>query len=89
MAVELGEGDHIALGRPWLPVVRRWRDPLWPPRQSAGAQEPLPLKLQQPALRHRDGRQSSAAMSLTGIFRWKKSDFTIARECARARWQGS
>ena len=29
-----------------------------------------------------DGRQSSAAMSLTGIFRWEEGDFTTARWCA-------
>ena len=28
MVVELGERDHVALGRPWLPVVHRRRDPL-------------------------------------------------------------
>ena len=39
MAVELGEGNHIALGRPWFPVVRRRSDPLWPRRRSTGAQE--------------------------------------------------
>jgi len=35
-----------------------------------------------------DGRQSSAVMSLTGIFRGKETDFATARGCARVRWQG-
>ena len=30
-----------------------------------------------------DGRHSSAVMSLTGIFRWERGDFTDARGCAR------
>jgi len=53
VAVELGEGDHIALGGPWFPVIRCRRHPLRPRRGNAGTQEPLPLELQQPALRHR------------------------------------
>jgi len=31
-----------------------------------------------------DGRQSSSAMSLTDIFRRKKTDFATARGCTRA-----
>ena len=53
MAVKLGEGNHIALGRPWFPVVRHRHDPFWPRRRSVGAQESFLLELQQPALRHR------------------------------------
>ena len=53
VAVELGEGDHVALGRSWFPVIRHRRNPLRPRRGNAGAQEPLPLELQQLALHHR------------------------------------
>ena len=53
MVMELGEEDHVPLGRSRLRVVRRRRDPLRPRRGNAGEQESLLLELQQPALRHR------------------------------------
>ena len=53
VAVELGKRHYVALGRPGIPVVRLQRDPLRRRQGGAVAQESLPLKLQQPVLRHR------------------------------------
>ena len=45
VAVEIGEGDDIALRRVWFSVLHWRRDPLRLRRGSMGAQEPLLLKV--------------------------------------------
>ena len=50
--MELGEGDNVALRCVWLPVVRRWCDPLRLHQGSTRVQEPLLLQIPQSALRH-------------------------------------
>ena len=64
MAVELDEGDDVALQRAWLPVLHRQRNPLGPHRGSEGSQEPLLLQVLQLALRH-DRRAPLVSETLT------------------------
>ena len=52
MAVELDEGDDVALQQAWLSVLHRWHDPLRPRQGSEGVKKPLLLQVSQPVLRH-------------------------------------
>jgi len=90
VSVELGEGDHIALGWSWFPMICHRCNLLRPRRGNTGTQEPLPLELQQPALRHRrrapvvGGDESHRLPDGEG-----ERLFYCSRMRARARWQGS
>ena len=45
VAVKLGEGDDVPLGRPRFLVIRCRRNPLWPRRRNARAQKTFLLEL--------------------------------------------
>jgi len=86
MAMDLGERNHISLGRPWLPVAAAGAIHSRRGDEVRGRRSPSLSSSNSRRSIIDDGRQSSAAMKLTGIFRWEKGDFTTARGCARARW---
>ena len=67
MSVELGERHYVALGRLGLPVVRRWRDPLGDDSEVRWRSSPSLSSSNNRRSVIDDGRQSSVAMSLTGI----------------------
>ena len=55
VAIELDEGNHVALRRARLPVFQQRRDPLRPRQGDNRMKKPLAHEILQPVLRHDRG----------------------------------